>query len=725
MKAPTLPRLTHFRMTVDDGVATILIDRADEPINTIGPVIFDDFAAILDTLETDDSIRAAVFGSGKRDFLAGADIRIFDEVTTAEEATEAITSLQELFNRLERLHLDRNKPVVAAIRGAALGGGLEFALACSMRITSDDPKTQLGQPEIRLGILPAGGGTQRLPQLVGIAPALDLILTGKPVRPHKARKMGLVDEIVPNQVLLEVAQQRARDLVDGAEPRNKTKSWWSPAKYQEMALEQTPMGRNLLFKKAKERVLAETKGNYPAPERALEAVRIGVEEGRPAGLRAEAVALGELVMTPQSRALRSVFFATRALKRETWVPEGTDPHSISKVAVLGGGLMGGGIAAISAVPAGATVRIKEIDNAGVGRGLAYVSKVVAGRVARRRLGEFEGERIMNKVTGTTTWTGFANTDLIIEAVFEDLALKQSILTEAEGITGSETVFASNTSSIPITDIAAASSRPETVVGMHYFSPVEKMPLLEVIATDQTADWALATAVEFGKAQGKTVIVVNDGTGFYTSRILGPYTNEAAFLLEDGASVEAIDGAMVRWGFPVGPVLLMDEVGIDVGAKIAPIMIEAFGERMRGPEMMSRLSGDERKGRKNRRGFYEYDAKGNRGDVDGTVYAALGLGPRRQIPDQEIQDRISLAMVNEAALTLQEGILRSARDGDIGAVMGLGFPPFRGGPFWWMDEVGAKEIVARLDALAERFGDRFSAAAILRQHADNGTTFRDE
>jgi 3-hydroxyacyl-CoA dehydrogenase/enoyl-CoA hydratase/3-hydroxybutyryl-CoA epimerase len=259
--------------------------------------------------------------------------------------------------------------------------------------------------------------------------------------------------------------------------------------------------------------------------------------------------------------------------------------------------------------------------------------------------------------------------------------------------------------------------------MHYFSPVEKMPLLEIVVTENTADWATVTAVEFGKRQGKTVIVVKDGPGFYTTRILVPYLNEAFYLLSEGASIKAIDKAMVEWGFPIGPLLLTDEVGIDVGAHISKIMLDAFGERMAGPEMAQGLLDDDRRGRKNGRGFYEYDDKGVRGGVDEGVYQALGLGPRREIPTAEIQERIALAMVNEAARCLEEGILRSAVDGDMGAVMGLGFPPFRGGPFWWMDEVGAEEIVAKLEALAEKHGERFEPAGIIRTRAESEKTFR--
>jgi 3-hydroxyacyl-CoA dehydrogenase/enoyl-CoA hydratase/3-hydroxybutyryl-CoA epimerase len=377
---------------------------------------------------------------------------------------------------------------------------------------------------------------------------------------------------------------------------------------------------------------------------------------------------------------------------------------------------------VTTLKAGKNVRIKEIDAGGVGRGLAYVHKVVLKQAKRRRMSPFEVDQVLNRVTGSATWAGFSNTDVVIEAVFEDLDLKKSIVEQTEAAVREDTIFASNTSTLPITLIAEASERPEQVVGMHYFSPVEKMPLLEVVTTEATADWVTATAVKLGKEQGKTVIVVNDGTGFYTSRILGPYSNEAAFLLEEGASVEAIDMAMADWGFAVGPLLLADEVGIDVGAHVSLIMQDAFGTRMKGPDMMAGLIDDDRKGRKNGRGFYVYD-DGERGGVDTTVYDALGLGPRVPVSKKDVTERLTLAFINEAALCLQEKILRSARDGDVGAVFGLGYPPFRGGPFFTVDQMGADVVVARLEALEARFGERFAPAQILRDHVASGAEFR--
>ena len=470
-------------------------------------------------------------------------------------------------------------------------------------------------------------------------------------------------------------------------------------------------------------MLAETGGHYPAPKRAIEAIRIGVDQGRAAGLAAEIRFFSELVFTPESEALRSIFFATQQLKSDSGVDSDASARPVDHVAVLGGGLMGGGIAAVSAINAGDVVRIKEVDTAGVARGLAYVAKVLAKRAKRRRMSPFEVDQVAHRVSGSSTWIGFGNSDIVIEAVFEDLDLKRRILAEVEPIVPDTTIFASNTSSLPISAIAEASAHPETVVGMHYFSPVEKMPLLEVITTEQTADWVTATAVQVGKDQGKTVIVVNDGPGFYTTRVLGPYSNEAAYLLEEGASVEDIDDAMTAWGFPVGPLLLADEVGIDVGAHIAVILADAFGDRMRGPTMMEGLVADDRRGRKNGRGFYTY-AKGERGGVDTTVYTALGLPTARaRIPRSVIQERLSLAFINEAARCLEDGTLRSARDGDVGAVFGLGYPPFRGGPFMTIDQMGADTVVARLRELERAHGARFTPAQILVDHAKSGERFR--
>jgi 3-hydroxyacyl-CoA dehydrogenase/enoyl-CoA hydratase/3-hydroxybutyryl-CoA epimerase len=726
-------KLTHINFDVDaDGVATVLLDRAGEPFNSLGPELATDLFAAVEHIENATDIKAVVIASAKKEnFLSGADIRWLQSLDDAETAMELLREAQAGFMRLEKLTSDLGKPVVAAIHGACLGGGMELALACSMRIASnDEKKTQLGQPEVQLGLIPGAGGTQRLPRLIGVAAGLDLILTGRSVRPRRAMKMGLIDEACPQEILLEVARKRALEAAlhpaepawDAGKTIGRVRSFLAPSHLQQLALEENPVGRRVLFSKAEEKMLEQTKGNYPAPPAALRAVKTGIEQGLDIGYETELQEFKKLVVSPEAKALMSIFFATQELKRDSGIDSAALPVAVRKTAVLGGGLMGGGIAAVNTTKAKVPTRIKEVDDAGAGRGLAYVAKAVNKQVKKRRLKPRVAAKMMHLVTGTTDWSGFGNVDLVIEAVFEDLDLKRSMVAQVEAATGPKTVFATNTSSIPITLIAEGAARPKNIIGMHYFSPVEKMPLLEIIVTKKTADWVTATAVAFGKKQGKTVIVVNDGTGFYTSRIIAPYMNEVGWLLEDGVSIQDIDAAMVDWGFPVGPVQLTDEVGIDVAAKVGKVMRREFGDRLAAPAGFDKLVADDRKGRKNGRGFYLYE-DGERKGVDESVYAVLGSPERKAMDRGNIQERLALQMINEAALCLEEGILRSARDGDIGAIFGLGFPPFTGGPFSYVDRVGAAIIVARLEEMAEQHGDRYRPAAILVEHAKSGEPFR--
>lgn len=727
-------QLKHFRFDVDqDGVATVLMDVVGEKVNTLSPKIAEELVQVLERLEADRQIRAVVFGSAKSDFIAGADIDTIKNVSTAQQATQLASDMQQGLFRLEALHKERNKPVVAAISGVALGGGCEFALACGMRVASDSPKTALGLPEVQLGLIPGAGGTQRLPKLIGVANALDLILTGKKVRAKKALRLGLVDEVVPTPILLEVAKKRALGLANGthkapkhglARLRELAHELADKDHLQELALEENPIGQRILFKKARESLLAKTRGNYPAPEKALEVVRIGVQEGATAGYAAEADRFGQLVVSTQAQALMSIFFATQDLKKDSGVDDpNVKARAVKKVGVLGGGLMGAGIAAVTLQYGDTPVRIKEVDDAGAGRALRHVGKGFSDAAKRGRLTRTQADRLQHQLSVTTNTQGLKSAEVVIEAVFEDLSLKHRMLREVEEHGHPEVIFASNTSSLPITKIAEASKHPETVIGMHYFSPVEKMPLLEIIVTDKTAPWVTATCVELGKKQGKTVIVVKDGTGFYTSRILVPYINEAAWVLSEGAAIEDVDQAMVDFGFPVGPIMLTDEVGIDVGAKVAKTMFEAFGSRLAAPAALDALIKDDRKGRKNGRGFYRYE-DGKKVGADASVYRVFGQTDKRQsLPKAEVQERLSMAFINEAMLCLQEGILRSAKDGDIGAIFGLGFPPFLGGPFSYVDALGAGEVVNRMERLHRKHGERFVPAQILREYAKANRKFR--
>jgi 3-hydroxyacyl-CoA dehydrogenase/enoyl-CoA hydratase/3-hydroxybutyryl-CoA epimerase len=605
-------------------------------------------------------------------------------------------------------------PVVAAIHGACLGGGLETALACRYRIVTDHPKTILALPETQLGIIPGAGGTQRLPRLIGLQRALDMILTGRNVRAKKAYQMGLADEIVHPAILLEVAVDRARKLADRTLGARRTPKDRGAAG---TLLENNPLGRAVVFRKARESVMEKTHGHYPAPLAALDAVRTGYEKGRDAGFREEARQFGEMAMTAESRELIFLFFATTALKKDPGVDApAPEPLPIATLGVLGAGFMGAGIASV-AVQQGTPVRLKDTDTTRIARGIAAVSAVLREQLKRKRITKLEYEDQLLLAGGTTDYSGFQKATLVIEAVFEDLSLKQRVLGEVEPLLASNAIYASNTSTIPIARIAEASARPARVLGMHFFSPVHRMPLLEVIAAPATDKESVVTAVAYGKELGKTVIVVNDSPGFYTTRTLAAYLNEAGKLLDEGASIEAIDKALVDFGFPVGPITLIDEVGIDVGGKVGQVMFDAFGARVTPAESLRRVVESGRTGRKGKSGFYKYDVNGAKGDVDPSVYELVPHGPsRREVEASEIQQRCVLAMVNEAARCLEEGVLRSSRDGDVGAVFGIGFPPFRGGPFRYVDTVGAGTIVDQLEALDIRFPARFTPAGVLVEKA---------
>jgi 3-hydroxyacyl-CoA dehydrogenase/enoyl-CoA hydratase/3-hydroxybutyryl-CoA epimerase len=703
----------------DDGIAWIAMDTPGESQNTLNSGLMPEFRALFqELLSSTPPTRGLVIHSTKPDsFIAGADIRMIDRVTSAADATDLSVAGQQAFDELENLPF----PVVAAIDGACLGGGLELALACTARVASDRRTTALGLPEVQLGLLPGAGGTQRLPSLIGIAAALDLMLTGRHVRPDKARKLGLVDEVAPPPILLDKARAVLEKLIQGVRPSRPTPAL--SARAQSWLLEGNPVGQITLFTQARRKTQDQTLGNYPAADRIIDCVEAGVRRGRTAGLQLESTSFGHLVMSPESRALRHIFHAMTALKNSDTGAKGAVGVLPRRVVVLGAGLMGAGIATVTTQKAGLAVRFRERDNDGLQRGFKHVHDEIQRAVRRKRLTEGDAAPMLQRVTGTTTWSGMNGSDLFIEAVFEDLSLKQQLLRDVESLGNEKTIFATNTSSIPIHRIAEAATRPQNVIGMHYFSPVEKMPLLEIIITDRTSPQVVADCVALGRKQGKNVIVVRDGPGFYTSRILAPYMNEAAFLLSEGIAVDAIDRAARQWGFPVGPFTLLDEVGIDVAAKVAPIMVDAFGHRMSPPDTTGKLAADGRLGRKNRKGFYRYDPKsGKKLDVDTSVYDVLGIRPTRKMDPVSIGERLGLAMVNEAILCLQEGILLSAADGDIGAVFGLGFPPFRGGPFQFVDEMGAQIILDRMTALESIHGHRFAPADLLKQNAASRATF---
>ena len=694
----------------DDGIAILSMDVPGETMNTLKVEFGEQVGDMLDQIQSDSAIKGVVVISGKdNSFVAGADISMLAGCKSAEEAEAIGKGGQAVFQRIE----DMTVPFVAAIHGPALGGGLELALACHMRVCSDDNKTQLGLPEVQLGLLPGSGGTQRLPRLISVQQAMKMMLTGASVRAKQAKKYGIVDDMVPRSILLEVAIEMAK----------KPKPNRKPVKLDAMGqfLERTPMGRKLMFKQARKQTQAKTMGNYPSPERIIDCIETGLEKGKAQGFAVEAKHFGHLVMTPESAALRSLFFATTEMKKENGV-EGVAPKTLKKIGVLGGGLMGGGIAFVTATKAKLPARIKDIRSDGIAHAMKYSYDILNKKVKRKFMLHSEMQSQLSRLTGSVDYVGFDNTDVVIEAVFEDLALKQNMVADVEEHCSEHTIFASNTSSIPIGQIAAKAKRPENVIGLHYFSPVDKMPLAEVIAHEATSDQTISTTVELAKKQGKTPIVVKDGAGFYVNRILAPYMNESAEILLAGEPIEQIDKALVKFGFPVGPIKLLDEVGIDVGTKIGPILVAEFGERFESAPGFDKLLADDRKGKKNKRGFYNYEGKKPGKEVDESVYDLLGITPNSRLSENTIAERCVLLMLNEAAICLDECVVRNPRDGDIGAIFGIGFPPFLGGPFRYMDTLGIEHVVERLTHYQQQLGDKFVPAKRLLDMAESKDTF---
>jgi 3-hydroxyacyl-CoA dehydrogenase/enoyl-CoA hydratase/3-hydroxybutyryl-CoA epimerase len=707
---------TGLTLSLDDAVGVLTYDAPGAPVNTLNSRIRPTLERMFAVIESHPSITSLVIFSAKADsWIAGADLDELSHVTTAQEGTELSHAGQMLLDRLAVLRV----PTIAAIHGAALGGGLEVALACSHRIVTDHPKSILALPEVQLGLLPAAGGTQRLPQLVGLQQALDMILTGKNIRARKAWQMGLVDELVHPAILRSVAMTRARQLGRGETFTRRKRAHGAAA----VLLEDNALGRKLVFRQAREQVLRKTKGKYPAPIAALETVQRGYTDGFAAGLRDEAEQFGALCVTPECRQLVSIFFATTALKKDNGLPDGrrAAPREIRKLGILGAGFMGAGIASV-AVQSGTLVRMKDESPERLAAGWRAIREVVRERLTRKQISRLAMQDMLSQVGLTTDYSGFASAQLVIEAVFEDLDVKRRVLADIERVAPGA-IFASNTSTIPIREIAAGARHPERVVGMHFFSPVHKMPLLEVIVTPETSDEATASVVSYGRALGKTVIVVRDGPGFYVNRILAPYINEAGALLDEGVSIEAIDAAMTSFGFPVGPITLLDEVGLDIAGKSGPIMAAAFGARMQPSAVLGRVIASGRLGRKSRRGFYRYDENSKRLGVDEGIYALSASGTTRRVMDGDrLQRRMVLPMLNEAVRCLEDDIIRSPRDGDIGAVFGIGFPPFLGGPFRHLDTLGAETVVRQLDELESEFPGRFAAASRLRAMAAHGTRF---
>ncbi len=697
-------------LAVEGGIAWLRLDDPAKKVNTLSSRLLGWFESQIALLERQRP-QGLVIYSGKPDgFVAGADL---EELLGLADKQAVLAMLQRGHDLMERL-AGLPFPTVAAIHGPCLGGGLELALACRRRVATEHPKTRLGFPEVQLGLIPGLGGTQRLPRLIGVPDALDMILTGKQVDARKARRLGLVDDTCHPADLRTAAERLLRS---GPETRRGKKPLSSRAGD---LLARSPLGGPLVWDKARAGVMEKTGGHYPAPLVAVDVVREGLKLPLRRALDVEAGAFSELVVSDTAKNLISIFFAKNEVEARA-AKIGRAARPVRTVGVLGAGFMGSGIAQVLAQK-GMPIVLKDKDLAAVGRGYGFCRQRFRDLVQRRRLSEPEAKGAMGRILPTVEYDALRRADFLIEAVFEDLEVKRAVIREAEAVAPEGLIFASNTSAIPIARLAEASRRPENVVGMHFFSPVHKMPLLEVIRHPGTSEEALATTVEIGRNMGKTVIVVSDGPGFFTSRVLGAMLNEAAWMLAEGARIERVDRAMTRWGWPVGPFTLLDEVGLDVARHAGGVVREALGERVAPPPVFDKMADDRRLGRKAGRGFYLYEGEGKKGKrVDEAVYSLIGWR-EAAVDDGEVVERCWLQMLNETARCMEEGIITKPADVDIGVIFGFGFPPFRGGLLREADRHGLAWVVDRLDGYAEKHGERLRPAALLRGMAERAARF---
>ena len=724
---PTPERKYQYFQNVEftpEGVAIIRFDNPDKKYNTVNKFLRDEAMALWnDEIHSNSSVKAVVFTSGKPDgFIAGADI--FD-IQSVEDKQELVPFIEEWLSFFQHMK-SKKVPMVCAINGPALGGGLEWALWCDYRICTDSPTTKLGLPEVKLGLLPGFGGTQNLFPLVGLQGAMDMMLTGKDIRAPKAKKMGLVDLVVAPASLDKVAVETALGLAEGTVKKSTPKK----KSLMNRFIEDTPIGRNMMWKKVEEMVQKNTNGNYPAPNAIIECVKYGLEH--PTGnekFKFERESFAKLAATTESDALIGIFDGMTKMKKN---PSGEPAHPIKTVAVMGAGLMGAGIAQVSAEK-GYQVLLKDRDDAAIGRGESYINDNWGKKVKRRRMTQYQYNKNSSNVVGLTddsaSWKKhFGNADLVIEAVFEDIDLKRRIVKQVEEVTPEHCVFATNTSAIPIADIAVGASRPEQIVGMHYFSPVPSMPLLEIIPHGGTSDATTAAAFEVGTKQGKTCVVVKDVPGFYVNRCLGPMLIEVSALVRDGIELEALDKAMKNFGMPVGPITLADEVGIDVASHVATFLSNAdLGVRMSGGDtsLMANMIEKGWLGRKSGQGFYTYgkDKKSKKTiNADVRKYVKDFATQNLDLSEKEIQDRIVSRFVNEAAKCLEDEIIADPVAGDIGLVFGTGFAPFRGGPFRYLDTVGVDNYVGLMNGFADKYGPQFEPCQLLKDYAASGKKF---
>jgi len=725
MEMPATPN--GFRIKITDKVADIVFDLNDEKVNKLTTPVMEEFDGLIKQLAGTDDLELMVLRSGKPGiFIAGADIAEIADITDPVAGAALASKGHRILDRLVALPF----PTIAVIDGACLGGGLELALACTYRIATDNPKTSIGLPEVNLGIIPGFGGTQRLPRLIGMPKALSMILSGKPVNGRKAFKLGVVDAVVPAEFATEKIAEFA-GYIKSAAGRKAVLVRRNSRPFRRWLTQDNALARLVTANIACRNLMKKTKGCYPAPLKALEVIRRTLGMPLAAGLAVEAREFGELAVTPISKNLINLFYGSEALKKDKGAVIDGKPRQINRVGVLGAGVMGGGIA-WNFTKADIPTRLKDLNWEAVGKGYEAAANIYGQLKKLRKYNQREIDIKMHHLSGTTDFSGFGNLDIVVEAIVEDLDIKRKVLAELAEHVPDDTIIASNTSTLPITELAEGLPHPERFIGMHFFNPVNRMPLVEVIPGKETSPETIAAVVALSKRLGKTPIVVQSCPGFLVNRLLLPYLSEAVMLLQEGVSPKDVDRVLTGFGMPMGPFTLLDEVGIDVAHKCAVVLAAAYGERMANATLLECMCEDHHLlGKKggNGKGFYLHQGKKQVLNPDlpaivGDWREANNISPR-QCSDADILDRCLLTMVNEAVRCLDEGIVADPVHLDMAMIMGIGFPPFRGGLLRYADELGAEHIWTRLYELAEKYGDRFKPCERLQQMTRNQREFYNE
>lgn len=700
-----------FKLSVDrEGMANLIFDLPGEKVNKLSIPIMEELEHILDEAAKNPNIKIMTISSGKKDlFIAGADLHSFEPVFKDPQKGKGIISIgHRVFNKLQNLPF----PTVALIQGACLGGGMELALACTYRVVSDNPKTQLGLPEVTLGIIPGWGGTQRMPRLVGLLAGLPIVLGGKPVKAAQAVKIKLADAIFAEAFFDDGVKQFLKQVLT-PEGAKKVLDKRKRHGLRPLLLEDNALGRAFIYHQAKKDILKRTKGHYPAPLLALDLIKETYSLPLKEGLAKEEETfirnLGSTFAIAPN--LIHLFFVSEALKKETGVAEGIKPHPVQSAGVIGAGTMGSGIAWLFSnqnIP----VRLKDVDWKALGKGFGAAAALYDKAVKDRKLKPSEASLKFHRITGTTDYTGFRHLDLVIEAAVENLELKQQLMKQLEEVVRPDTIIGSNTSSLRISEIAKGMKHPERLVGIHFFNPANKMPLVEVVASDQTSPETVATAVEMCRKLGKTPIVVQDCPGFLVNRVFLTGANEIMRLYQEGIDPQRLEKMMLDFGMPMSPFLLADEVGNDVGYKVSKSFEEAYGPRMEIPKIVTLMYENKLFGKKTGKGFYVY--KGNKSTFNPEVEKLRkGLHePHKPVSDSEMRDRAFLLMINEASRCLEEKVVANAAALDMAMIMGIGFPPFRGGLLRYADERGISDVVDNLNRFHSMYGLRFAPSPLL-------------